>query len=107
MKYNVKLSNVELGGIKIGGLEVQTEVSVGELFGMKNLAKEVIKELPEIIKDVKASADLMDKFEQENENNFLITQLEKMIRDRKLHAAANEISKASDDKISRMVIVRR
>ena len=107
MKYNVKLSNVEFGGIKIGGLEVQTEVSVGELFGMKNLAKEVIKELPEVIQDVKVVADLMDKFEEENEDNFLVTQIERLIRERQLHVAKNMISKVSDDDLDKIVVVRR
>lgn len=107
MRYNVKLSNVEFGGIKIGGLEVQSDVAVGELYRMKNLAKEVIKELPEVIQEVKVVADLMDKFEEENEDNFLVTQIERLIRERQLHVAKNMISKVSDDDLDKIVVVRR
>lgn len=93
MKYNVKLDELQIGAIKLGGIEVQAEISVSELFGMKRLAKEVISELPEIIGDVRTTSVMMDNYFEEDFELDTKSQIKQMIKSHNLNKIADLIAK--------------
>lgn len=54
MKLRFKLAGIEVAGVKIDNIEVATEYSLHEITGEYALVKQIIKELPEVMTDLKA-----------------------------------------------------
>ena len=75
MKTNLVLKNIEIAGVKIGEVAVEQDYSVTEILklanGSKNLVKELLKDLPEMLADLKKSVD-EDEEEYDEEKETLI-----------------------------------
>ena len=75
MKTNLVLKNVEIAGVKIGEVAVEQDYSVTEILklanGSKNFVKELLKDLPEMLADLKKSVD-EDEEEYDEEKETLI-----------------------------------
>lgn len=75
MKTNLVLKNIEIAGVKIGEVAVEQDYSVTEILklanGGKNLVKELLKDLPEMLTDLKKSVD-EDEEEYDEEKETLI-----------------------------------
>lgn len=71
MYTKFKLSNVQLGDIKIGNVEVESKYKLDEVQGIYTLVKTAIKEIPEMLEDMKAGAlkfrEIEKEFEEFNE----------------------------------------
>lgn len=55
MKLRFKLAGIDVQGIKIDNIEVSTEYSLQEITGEYALVKQIIKELPEVMTDLKTA----------------------------------------------------
>lgn len=53
MKTNITLKNIEVAGVKIGEVSITPEFSISELKGFKSIAQEFLKEMPEMLQDMK------------------------------------------------------
>ena len=75
MKTNLVLKNIEIAGVKIGEVAVEQDYSVTEILklanGSKNFIKELLKDLPEMLTDLKKSVD-EDEEEYDEEKETLI-----------------------------------
>lgn len=75
MKTNLVLKNIEIAGVKIGEVAVEQDYSVTEILklanGSKNFVKELLKDLPEMLADLKKSVD-EDEEEYDEEKETLI-----------------------------------
>ena len=75
MKTNLVLKNIEIAGVKIGEVAVEQDYSVTEILklanGGKNFVKELLKDLPEMLTDLKKSVD-EDEEEYDEEKETLI-----------------------------------
>ena len=75
MKTNLVLKNIEIAGVKIGEVAVEQDYSVTEILklanGGKNFVKELLKDLPEMLADLKKSVD-EDEEEYDEEKETLI-----------------------------------
>lgn len=88
MKLRFKLGNVEIEelGIKLGGVEIETEFSLEETAGVYELQKRAIKELPEILTDLKTGANKFQELdkefreEQSCQVNGIIADIDGMLR---------------------------
>lgn len=93
MKYNVKLEELQIGAIKLEGIEIQSEISVSELFGVKRIAKEVIRELPETIKNIRTASVMMDNYYEDDFEIDTRSQIKQMIKSHNLNKIADLIDK--------------
>lgn len=55
MKLRFKLAGIDVQGVKIENVEVSTEYSLQEITGEYALVKQIIKELPEAMTDLKTA----------------------------------------------------
>lgn len=65
MKFNFKLSNIEIAGINIGGIEIESEMTLVEVVGMRKEQEHVLENLTKYINQLgdgaKAFSDIEDK----------------------------------------------
>lgn len=87
MKTNLVLKGLEISGVKIEEVAISQEYSASEvmscLFGAKRFAKELAKELPGILKDLKVSYDYVEKCNEEERAKSKVKQAEKEFEDLK------------------------
>lgn len=71
MKTNLVLKNIEIAGVKIGEVAVEQDYSVTEILklanGNKNFVKELLKDLPEMLADLKKSVDYIESTDEDEE----------------------------------------
>lgn len=84
MKTNLVLKNIEIAGVKIGEVAVEQEYSVSEILklanGSKNFVKELLKDLPEMLADLKKTeVTLFDKCISAINNSILISEIDEII----------------------------
>lgn len=67
MKLKFKVGNIEVKemGLNFGGIEIETEFTLEETTGVYDLQKKVIKELPEILTDLKDGAMKFQELDKE------------------------------------------
>lgn len=70
MYTKFKLSNVQIGEVKIGNVEVESKYKLDEVQGIYALVKTAIKEIPEMLEDVKAGALKFREIEKEFEELY-------------------------------------
>ena len=90
MKTNLSFKNIKLGGVELGEFNINAEFSISELRGVKNIVKETIKELPEILEDLKVGAlkheEINEQFEKLDDINMREQALKRDVRKGKLSA---------------------
>lgn len=90
MKTNLSFKNIKLGGVELGEFNINAEFSISELRGIKNIVKETIKELPEILEDLKVGAlkheEINEQFEKLDDINIREQALKRDVRKGKLSA---------------------
>lgn len=75
-----KLTDIQLGDVKVGGIEVEAHYSLNEMHGVYDLTKTAIKELPEMVKDLRETALVVREIEEEFEDLELEDYKRNMIR---------------------------
>lgn len=84
-----KLSDIQLGEVKVGGVEIEFNYSVNEMNATYELTKKAIKELPEMLKDIRESAMVIREVEKEFEDLEMQDYQERMVK-KELRRAINK-----------------
>lgn len=76
MKTNLILKNIEIAGVKIGEVNITQEYTATEaingLFAVKKVMTELVKELPDLIDNLKLGIEKTEEtFEEKSYNNYL------------------------------------
>ena len=79
MKFEFKVGNVEIKeiGLALGAVEVKVEYSLEEAKGAYNLYRTAIKEMPEILTEVKTVADKFQELDKEFNAKWNVTEVYK------------------------------
>lgn len=65
MKFEIRLGNINIQGIELKNVELKANYSLNDCIGAYELARRVIKELPETLEDLKAGALKFDEIDKE------------------------------------------
>ena len=65
MKFEIKLGNINIQGIELKNVELKANYSLNDCIGVYELARRVIKELPETLEDLKAGALKFNEIDKE------------------------------------------
>lgn len=79
MKTKFTLKNIEVKNIKIGEITIEQDYSVSELISAvnagKSFVKELIKDLPEMISDIKKTEEVMDIAEEKERQEYKVNDI--------------------------------
>lgn len=65
MKFEIRLGNINIQGIELKNVELKANYSLNDCIGVYELARRVIKELPETLEDLKAGVLKFNEIDKE------------------------------------------
>lgn len=105
MKSTIKIEKIEYAGVKLEGVELSQEYTSKEcvelLYAGKNFAKQIIKELPEMLEDMEVA------FNKFNEIDKRVEEKESTEAEDKMPAEIKEFLKHVGIKPGHVKVVRR